>query len=205
MTNPNTTLISRSTRHATLLIDTFLSENSLRDRSTDLICLQIKIFLAVEADNRFLDSPESQGGLVYSTLLGNALALAYSMKVNALPRISAPTTGNETVTELDEDRLARQLWWTLIIMSRWLAMSKATPVLIPEQSFVVYPSYDKTLLGPKTYHLARKSGTTIWKIRCSNIISRPHCCPWRCFSCKSSSSQPSHLWLGPYSTTLYTS
>lgn len=54
-----------------------------------------------------------------------------------------------------EEKIARRLWWSLIIMDRFHASSFATPLMVAESNVALYPG-DEYVLGPMMYQLARK-------------------------------------------------
>jgi hypothetical protein len=104
------------------------------------------LLMAIEAEN--CDPARGQVGLEW---LGGATELAYTMKLHAQ---KLPTQQAENDHDSDE-RLARRVWWSLVIMDRWRAASISRPLLIPDTSVVVSQD-DQTLLGEGLYHLARK-------------------------------------------------
>ena len=108
--------------------------------------------MAIEADNRDPASARSQVGPPQSVWLGSAVGLAYSMKLHT-HKTSSQQSDNDPDSE---DKLARRIWWSLVIMDRWHAASTSSPLLIPDTSVVVYPE-DQALLGENLYQLARKS------------------------------------------------
>jgi hypothetical protein len=131
--------------------------------ATNLIHLQIMALMAIEADNR---DPRGQVGVPQSVWLGSAVGLAYSMKLYAQKILSQQS---ETDPDSDE-RLARRLWWSLVIMDRWHAASLSCPLQIPDTSVVVSQD-DQALLGESLYHLTRKH--TSLKVPCySTNVSR---------------------------------
>ena len=151
---PSPNMLSHETqnaRKATQLIMASQFENaSVRTTSTNLIYLQTMMLMAVAADNY---GPSSQPlmGPTLSVWLGSAVGLAYSLKLHLHKQ-------PDKVSESDpdsEDKLARRLWWSLVIMDRWHASSTSSPLLIPDGSVIMYAE-DQALLGDPLYHLARK-------------------------------------------------
>jgi len=96
------------------------------------------------------------GGLSQSVWLGSAVGLAYTLKLHQHRPTEHPSS--EEDQESDE-RLARRVWWALVIMDRWHASSTSSPVLIPDSSVVVF-SDDQALLGDTVYHTARRSNVS---------------------------------------------
>lgn len=123
-----------------------------RTMTTNLVYLQILLLMAIEADNSDPASVRSQVGQPQSVWLGSAVGLAYSMKLH-IHKTSSQQSDNDPDSE---DKLARRIWWSLVIMDRWHAASTSSPLLIPDTSVVVYPE-DQALLGDNFYQLARKS------------------------------------------------
>lgn len=118
--------------------------------STNIVYLQTMLLMAIEADNR---GPMSNGqtGLPQSVWLGSAVGLAYSMKLHV-----HKSGDKQSESDPDsEDKLARRLWWSLVMMDRWHSASTSSPVLIPDACVVLYPE-DQALLGDVLYQLARK-------------------------------------------------
>lgn len=91
------------------------------------------------------------GGVSQSVWLGSAVGLAYELKLHQ--------HGLQEYISIDDqdsdERLARKMWWALVIMDRWHASSTSSPVLIPDSS-VVLSSDDHALLGESLYQVARK-------------------------------------------------
>jgi hypothetical protein len=54
-----------------------------------------------------------------------------------------------------EERLARRIWLSLVIMDRLRAASECSPLQIPDTSVVIFTE-DQALLTESFYHLARK-------------------------------------------------
>ena len=120
-----------------------------RTMATNLIYLQIMLLMAIEADNR--DPGRAQVGFPQSFWLGSAVGLAYSMKLWAQKMISRQS---ESDSDADE-KVARRVWWSLVIMDRWHAASISCPLQIPDTAVVVSPD-DQALLGDSVYQLTRK-------------------------------------------------
>lgn len=108
------------------------------------------LLMAIEADNR--DPARGQAGFPHSFWLGSAVGLAYSMKLH-IHKAANQQSENDPDSE---EKLARRIWWSLVIIDRWHAASTSSPLMIPDTSVVVFPE-DQVLLGDNLYHLARKS------------------------------------------------
>ncbi|TAQ89346.1 hypothetical protein B7494_g2339 [Chlorociboria aeruginascens] len=139
-------------RVAQLVLAAHFDNPAVRNISTNLFYLQMMLFMAIEADNYGLSTTHAQVGPPKSAWLGSAVGLAYNMQLHLHKQ---PDKGSEDDPDSD-DKLARRIWWSLVIMDRWHASSLSSPLLIPDSSVIVYPE-DQTLLGDVLYHLARLS------------------------------------------------
>lgn len=140
----------RSTNKAYQILALQSEASANGNTSTSLVYLQAMLLMVIEADNR---GPISNGqtGLPSSVWLGSAVGLAYSLKLHV-----HKSADKQSESDPDsEDKLARRLWWCLVMMDRWHAASTSSPVLIPDGCVIVYPE-DQVLLGDVLYHLARK-------------------------------------------------
>ncbi len=135
---------------AHMIVESQFEVASSRSLATNMTYLQTMLLLAIHAGNQ-PSGPRNQGGPSRSLWLGSAVGLAYSMKLHLH---NQPEKGVENDPDSDE-KLARRIWWTLVIMDRWHASSTSSPLLIPDESVVVYPE-DQNVLGEYVYHLARK-------------------------------------------------
>ena len=111
------------------------------------------LLMAIEADNR--DPARAQVGPSQSVWLGSAVGLAYSMKLHVHKSANQQADSDPE----SDDKLARRIWWSLVIMDRWHAASTSSPLLVPDASIVISPE-DQALLGESLYHLARKSSNS---------------------------------------------
>jgi len=135
---------------ANLVAESQFDNVTSRSLSTNLVYLQTMLLLAIQAGN-YAPNSRGQASPSRSFWLGSALGFAHTMKLH-LHR--PPDKATENDPDSDE-KLARRIWWTLVIMDRWHASSTASPLMIPDESVVVYPD-DQALLGDTVYHLARK-------------------------------------------------
>jgi len=140
----------RGTERAMQLI-TASQVKKITDRPTNLVHLQTLLLMAIEADNSG-PAGTTPNGTPSAAWLGNAVGLAYSMKLHKHEAIADKNPEND---QDSDGKLARRIWWSLVIMDRLHAASTSSPVLIPDSSVVVYPE-DQALLGDGPYHLARK-------------------------------------------------
>lgn len=148
----NTATVERhSTKKAAQLLASQFENATAHTLSTNLVYLQTMLLMAIEADNRG-PATKGQTGLPPSVWLGSAVGLAYSMKLH----VHTPPDKQFENDPDSEDKLARRIWWSLVMMDRWHASSTSSPLLIPDGSVIVYPE-DQALLGDNLYHLARKS------------------------------------------------
>jgi len=140
----------QSTKKAAQLIAAFQFENmSSRSFSTNLIYLQTMMLMAIEAGNR--PPSRGQGGSSQSIWLGSAIGLAHYLKLY----LQQPPEKNSEGDHDSDDKMARRIWWSIIIMDRWHASSRSRPLLIPDASVAVCAG-DQSLLGEHLYQFARK-------------------------------------------------
>ncbi|CZT07565.1 related to RGT1 Regulator of glucose-induced genes [Rhynchosporium agropyri] len=138
---------------AQLLALTDLESLATQSFTINIVYLQTMLLLATEAENRPPYTPGHDGrSRSRSSWLGGAVGIAYSMRLH----FHKPSHLMGEDDPDTDDRLARRLWWSLVIMDRWHASSTASPSLIPDSSVVVYPE-DQALLGDNLYQLARLS------------------------------------------------
>jgi hypothetical protein len=140
----------RGTKNAYQILALQSDASAGSNMSTNLVYLQTMLLMAIEAANR---GPISNGqtGLPQSVWLGSAVGLAYSVKLHVHKAPDKQAEGDAD----SEDKLARRVWWCLVMMDRWHASSTSSPLLIPDASVIVYPE-DQALLGDVLFHLARK-------------------------------------------------
>lgn len=141
---------------AAQLITSFQFENGFSPSfSTSLVHLQTLMFLVIKTSQA-----RTPGASLQSVWLGSAVGLAYSLKLHQY-------RPQEFVALEDQDsdeRLARKVWWALVIMDRWHASSTSSPVLIPDGS-VVLSLDDHVLLGESLYQVARELAFHTYKSR----------------------------------------
>ncbi|KAI9756210.1 MAG: transcriptional repressor general negative regulator of transcription subunit 4 [Chaenotheca gracillima] len=123
-----------------------------RSPSINLIYLQAMLLMTLEADNHGPAAMKRPLGPPRSVWLSSAVGLAYFLRLHIGP--SRERIAND---ELDRDeRLGRRIWWILVTLDRWHALSTASPVLIPDTVVTLMPG-DQRLLGDQIYQLARVS------------------------------------------------
>ncbi|KUJ23072.1 uncharacterized protein LY89DRAFT_166528 [Mollisia scopiformis] len=135
-------------RRAAQLLHSARLENFPPSLSTDLICLQAMILLAIAtADSPAIilrpqpTSPKSS--------LADAIEVAYAMRLH---QYKPQALGEDHDSD---DKIARRLWYTLVSLDRWYAASTGRPALIPDSIVIVWPE-DQFMLGESFYHIARK-------------------------------------------------
>jgi hypothetical protein len=143
----------QSTKRATQLIAASQFETiSSRPFSTNLIYLQTMMLLAIEAGNQPPNSARGHSGSFQSIWLGSAVGLANYLKLHMHKQ---PEKNAENDHDSD-DKVARRIWWSIVMMDRWHSSSRSTPLLIPDASVVVYAE-EQSLLGEHLYQLTRKT------------------------------------------------
>ncbi|PQE17697.1 C6 finger domain-containing protein [Rutstroemia sp. NJR-2017a BVV2] len=147
-----TPLEPRNTKQAINLMTTALYDNpSVRSPTTNLIYLQTMMLLAIEAGNRPYDLSREDATHTPSPWLGTSVGFAYSMRLHIHKNLDKSNNDPDS-----DDKLARRVWWSLIVMDRWHAAITTSPVLIPETTAQIYPE-DRPVLGEAFYFLARLS------------------------------------------------
>ena len=118
---------------------------------TSLLLLQTMILMTFEADNHGPATLRGHSGPSRATWIGGAIGLAYSLKLHHNP------CGDVTAGDLDtDDRLGRRVWWILVVLDRWHAISTSSPLFIPDSSVILLPE-DQSLIGATPFHLVRLS------------------------------------------------
>lgn len=128
-------------------------KGSSQSLSNNLVHIQTLMLLAIKASQA-----NPSGGSSQSMWLGSAVGLAYTLKLHQLrPSIYM------AAEDQDDERLARKIWWALVVMDRWHASSTSSPVLIPDSSVVVSPD-DQDLLGESLYQVAREFASLVYEL-----------------------------------------
>ena len=123
---------------------------TIRSPTTTIVHLQIMMLLAIEANNLPCDIQDGQIIQLPSVWLSTAVGFAYSTKLHAHKPI------DKSNNDLDsDDKHARRVWFSLVIMERWNAAVRACPIQIPDSVAQIYPD-DRAILGEVPYHLVRK-------------------------------------------------
>lgn len=134
--------------------------SATRRRAADLIYIQILLLMAIEADNR----PPNTGGPPKEVILGRAVSGALSRRLHQFrPKQSV----DRSLVPEDDDTLPLRMWWVLVVLDRWHAVSTGSPVLISKRDMVAPPNL-KTYLGEHLYYLLRTfpSSVTIMSKSC---------------------------------------
>ncbi|SPN99024.1 uncharacterized protein DNG_02063 [Cephalotrichum gorgonifer] len=135
-------------------------------RAADLTYIQTLLLMAIEADNR----PPNTGGPLKEAILGRAVSGALARRLHHFrPRLPAASTSMPEASEL----VPLRMWWVLVVLDRWHAVSTGCHVLIPKRDMVAPPGL-RNLLGDRFYYLLRFTrilgpASTI----CSNLQDPP--------------------------------
>lgn len=123
--------------------------SSAERRAADLTYIQTLLLMAIEADNR----PPSIGGPPKEAILGRAVSGAMSRRLhqfwpkNQAASSLAPEAG---------DNIPLRVWWVLVVLDRWHAVSTGCHALIPKRHINAPPGLRKHL-GEGFYYLLRAS------------------------------------------------
>lgn len=140
----------QSARKAASLISALQFENAAtRSMANNLIYLQALILMAIQAALQGSSTPQS--GPSQSVWLGSAIGLAYQLKLH-VPKQKELGHGGDNDSD---EKLARRVWLTLVVLDKFQSSSTPTPGLIPDSATVLLPE-DNQLLGDSTFHLTRK-------------------------------------------------
>ncbi|KAF7861969.1 hypothetical protein EAF04_007850 [Stromatinia cepivora] len=136
--------------HAVKLIHTApYDSQTTRSLSTNIVYLQIMMLLAIEANNQPRDIQDGEIVQSPSIWLGTAVGYAYSLRLHAHKPIDKSNNDPDS-----DDKHARRVWFSLVIMERWNAAITTCPLQIPDSVAQIYPD-DRALLGEVAYHLVR--------------------------------------------------
>ncbi|TEY40873.1 hypothetical protein BOTCAL_0416g00050 [Botryotinia calthae] len=122
---------------------------TIRSPTTMIVHLQIMMLLAIEANNLPCDIQDGQIIQLPSVWLSTAVGFAYSTKLHAHKPIDKSNNDPDS-----DDKHARRVWFSLVIMERWNAAVRACPIQIPDSVAQIYPD-DRAILGEVPYHLVR--------------------------------------------------
>ncbi|KAB8294079.1 hypothetical protein EYC80_009533 [Monilinia laxa] len=120
-----------------------------RSPSTNIIYLQIMMLLAIEANNQPRELIEGEIAHSPSVWIGTAVGFAYSLRLHLYKPLDKSNNDPDS-----DDKLARRVWWSLVMMERWNAATTTCPLQIPDSAAQIYPD-DQSLLGEVAYHLVR--------------------------------------------------
>lgn len=138
---------SVATRRAASLVSACqFDSTTTKTLSDSLLLLSAQILMAIEAGNHGPSSARGAGS--QAVWLGAAVGHAFALKLH---------TSHAAEGEDDDstDKLARRIWWSLVILDRFHASGTSSPLLIPDTSAVLRLD-DIGVLGEQLYHLARK-------------------------------------------------
>lgn len=114
-------------------------------RATDLTYIQTLLLMAIDADNR----PPSTGGPPKDAILGRAVSGAITRRLHQFQpnHQDAPALGTENNVPL-------RIWWALVVLDRWHAISTGSHALIPKRHMIAPPGL-REHLGEGFYYLLR--------------------------------------------------
>lgn len=123
-----------------------------RTRVSDLVHLQTLILIVISTDNYGPGSLKGEQGSPSKPMtLGRAVGLANTMRLH----VAQVNNNVDGVLDTDsDDNVAIRVWWSLIMLDRWNAISTASTMYIPMESVVILPIL-KDLLGENVYHIVR--------------------------------------------------
>ncbi|KAK4217222.1 glucose transport transcription regulator RGT1 [Rhypophila decipiens] len=104
---------------------------------TNLVHLQTLVMLVIEADYHGLTSIKGEAaGPAKQSILARAVGVGFNMRLYlAQP---SPTPGPDFDPDANQN-VSLRAWWTLIMLDRWNAMGTASPLLVSNDTVVVFP------------------------------------------------------------------
>lgn len=126
-----------------------------RNRSSKLIYLQALILMILEAEGRGPASQEDRPGPLQAVWLGSAVGLAYHLRLYSDRSLERSLSAINDDLDSD-DCVGRRSWWVLVMLDRWHASSRSSPLFIPDSSINLLPE-DRQILGDAPFHLVRTS------------------------------------------------
>lgn len=116
-------------------------------QAADATYIQTLLLMAIEADNR----PPSTGGPPKEAILGRAASGAISRKLHQF----RPKRQDTAIFPLGvESNVPLRIWWSLVVLDRWHAISTGSHALIPKRHMNAPPGLRKHL-GESFYYLLR--------------------------------------------------
>lgn len=154
----------RGTSYAHQLIFAPPDEVPFRSPSTNLVYLQIIMLLAIEGNNQPREIKDGEITQSPSIWVSTAVGYAYSFKLHSYKPLDKSNNDPDS-----DDKHARRVWWSLVIMERWTAAMTTCPLQIPESLVQFFPD-DHDLLGEVTVAFVRKFGFLIMFVKLSLIF-----------------------------------
>jgi hypothetical protein len=134
-------------RSLSLLTIYHFSDES-RSFGSALLHLQTLLLLAIEAGNHEPPGARKVAGPSRTVLLGQAVGLANSMGLH----VGEP---KELAVEEESDKMARRVWFSLVVLDRFHACGTCQPLFIPDSSVTLLVE-DQPILGEGLYYVASK-------------------------------------------------
>lgn len=117
-------------------------------RAADTTYMQTLLLMAIEADTR----PPSTAGPPKEAILGRAVSGAISRKLHQF----RPKQQDTSIFQHGaESNVPLRIWWSLVVLDRWHAVSTGSHTLIPKRHMNA-PAGFKNYLGESFYYLLRE-------------------------------------------------
>lgn len=132
-----------------MLAEWELNDDTPHTSAAQIVHLQTLVLLLIESDVR----PSASAGTQKVSLLGRAVGAAWSLRLHRTT-VDLHADGD---SDADSDTHIRvRLWWSLVTLDRWSAMSSGTPVIAQKQSTIAQTGLS-TIVGETPYLLIRRS------------------------------------------------
>ena len=142
---------------ASTLLSDFECSEAPADQATSIVHLQTLILLLVDADWRSAPSVLS--------LFGRALALAQRMRLWQSTSIGISSDADSDAS------LSSRIWFTLVVIDRWISVGSGKPVQIPDASVVV-PAELSSLTGESLYYMLSRYSIQSRRLSANQLLHR---------------------------------
>lgn len=130
-----------------MLVEWELNDDAPRTQASHVVHLQTIMLLLIEADVRPAGCADTQK----ESLLGRAVGTAWALRLHL-----SRTDKNVDPDPNSDVNVRIRLWWSLVVLDRWNAISMGTPTMTHRQAAVVQSGVPE-ILGQVPWLLLRAS------------------------------------------------
>lgn len=134
-----------------MLMEWELNDDAPRTQAAHIVHLQSIVLLLIEADVRPSGSVSGQK----ESLLGRAVGTAWALRLHQLSADCRSVAGADADVDADV-RIRLKLWWSLVVLDRWTAVSMGIPTMTHRRSAIAQGALP-TVLGEVPWLLLRMS------------------------------------------------